>query len=119
MSNRYSRRIMNGIIEPEGQTIVDSSGEKIGEVEEIYLDLRTGNWDWALVHVGQFGDCPHLVPLAGADAHDEAVRVRITKDEVEDAPGIRPRGGRLSAHEEEQLFAYYDISDGRRADDRE
>src|SRR5205823_477806 len=62
MGNRYSPRAMNGLIEPEGQTIVDSSGENIGKVEEIYLDLRTGNWDWALVRAGQFGDRPHLVP---------------------------------------------------------
>lgn len=50
------------------------------------------------------------MPLAGAYADGDAVRVRVTRDEVDDAPSVDPRG-RLSGQEEEQLFAYYGRSD--------
>lgn len=108
MSSRYRSRIPTDLIEPKVQSVVGLSGERIGEIEEIYLDLRTGNWDWALVRTGQFGDHPHFVPLAGAHISDEAVRVKVTKDEIWDAPGAAP-GGHLSALAEKQLFAYYGI----------
>jgi len=90
----------------QGRTILDEHGETIGTVQEIYLDLRTGNWDWALVDTGQCDGRSHLVPLAGAYADRDAVRVRVSCDEVDDAPSVDPRG-RLSGQEEAQLFAHY------------
>lgn len=94
----------------QDRTILDEHAETIGKVQEIYLDLRTGNWDWALVDTGQCDGRSHLVPLAGAYADGDAVRVRVTCDEVDDAPSVDPRG-RLSGQEEEQLFAHYERPD--------
>src|SRR4051794_17134820 len=35
-----------------GRTVVDEQGEKIGKVDEIYVDERSGKPEWALIHSG-------------------------------------------------------------------
>ncbi len=38
-----------------GQELTDRNGDKIGKVEEIYLDQETDKPEWALVKRGMFG----------------------------------------------------------------
>jgi uncharacterized protein (TIGR02271 family) len=77
-------------------------------VKEIYEDERTGKPEWALVTSGLFGTRSHFVPLAGAEPSGEAVRVRVSKEQVKDAPSIEG-DGQLSEREERQLFEHYDV----------
>jgi uncharacterized protein (TIGR02271 family) len=91
-----------------GRDLLGSDGEKIGSVNEIYEDERTGKPEWALVTSGLFGTRSHFVPLAGAEPSGEAVRVRVSKEQVKDAPSIEG-DGQLSEREERQLFEHYDV----------
>jgi sporulation protein YlmC with PRC-barrel domain len=91
-----------------GRTIVDSDGEKIGKVSEIYLDDRTEKPEWATVSSGLFGGQSHFVPLVGATSDGENIRARVTMEQVKDAPGI-DRDAHLSEQEEAQLFEHYGI----------
>jgi uncharacterized protein (TIGR02271 family) len=91
-----------------GRTLVDSDGDKIGEVEEIYLDTQTEQPEWALVHTGLFGKKSHFVPLRDAGATGEDVRVPFDKDTVKDAPSIDPEG-ELSQEEESRLYSHYGL----------
>jgi sporulation protein YlmC with PRC-barrel domain len=62
---------MNEITEAydwQGRTIVGSDGEKIGKVDEVYLDDRSGKPEWATVKSGIFGSKSNFVPLAGASS---------------------------------------------------
>ncbi len=99
-----------------GRTIVDADGEKIGTLDEIYLDEQTGQPEWALVHTGLFGRKSSFVPLAGAAPDGEDVRVRYSKDAVKDAPSIEPEG-ELSQDEESTLYAHYGIEYGESRSD--
>jgi uncharacterized protein (TIGR02271 family) len=92
----------------QGRDLLGSDGEKIGSVKEIYEDQRTGRPEWALVTSGLFGTRSHFVPLAGAEPAGEEVRVRVTKDQVKDAPSI-DGDGELSEHEERTLFEHYGV----------
>ena len=38
-----------------GRALVDSNGEKIGTVDEVYSDDQGGQPEWALVHTGLLG----------------------------------------------------------------
>ena len=48
-----------------GRDVLDSGGERLGGVREIYLDRETGRPEWVLVDVD--GDEARFVPLADAD----------------------------------------------------
>jgi uncharacterized protein (TIGR02271 family) len=97
-----------------GRTVVDRDEEKIGTLEEIYLDQQTGEPEWALVNTGLFGTKSNFVPLAGAQPTGDRIRVGFEKDQVKDAPKIDPDGD-LSPSEEAALYEHYglDYSDQR------
>jgi uncharacterized protein (TIGR02271 family) len=88
--------------------VVGSDGEKIGKVDEVYLDTASGEPEWLSVNTGLFGMKSSFVPLQGANPEGETVRVAYTKDEVKDAPGITP-DAELSDSEERQLWSHYGL----------
>jgi len=89
-----------------GQTLNDSSGDKIGTIEEIYLDAETSEPEWALVNTGLFGTKRSFVPLRDASASGDGVSVPFAKDQVKDAPKMDP-DGQLSQREEAELYRHY------------
>jgi uncharacterized protein (TIGR02271 family) len=92
----------------QGRDLLGGDGERIGSIKEIYEDQRTGKPEWALVTSGLFGTRSHFVPLAGAEPSGENVRVRVSKDQVKDAPSIEG-DGQLSEQEEQRLFEHYGV----------
>jgi uncharacterized protein (TIGR02271 family) len=95
-----------------GQDVVDGDGDKIGKIEEIYLDAETNEAEWALVSTGLFGGKQSFVPIRDASPSGDGVRVAFDKATVKDAPKVDP-DGRLSPEEEAELYRYY----GREYDD--
>ena len=92
----------------QGRTMLDSDGEKIGKITEIYEDPATGKPEWATVASGLFGSKSNFVPLAGASPTGEDVTAQVTKAQVKDAPGVES-GGELSEPEERRLFEHYGV----------
>jgi uncharacterized protein (TIGR02271 family) len=95
-----------------GAEVVDASGDKVGKVEEIYLDQQTDQPEWALVKTGLFGSKSTFVPLAGANPDGDTLRVPYEKDQIKDAPRIDPEQ-ELSRQEEQQLYQHYGVSYGQ------
>jgi uncharacterized protein (TIGR02271 family) len=91
-----------------GRTVVDSDGDKIGKLDEIYLDQETGRPEWALVNTGLFGSKSTFIPLSGASPSGEDVTVAYDKATVKDAPGVEP-DGELSHEEESELYRHYGL----------
>jgi uncharacterized protein (TIGR02271 family) len=96
------------ILSWRGRELYDRDGEKIGKIDEVYLDTTTNQPEWALVNTGLFGRKSTFVPLRDAEAIDDDVRVAHTKSHVKDAPGI-DADGRLSESEEAELYRHYDL----------
>jgi uncharacterized protein (TIGR02271 family) len=92
-----------------GRDVVSRAGEKIGTLEEVYLDADSGQPEWATVNTGLFGMKQSFVPLAGASPKRGAVTVPYSKDEVKDAPSVDP-DGELSTEEEHGLYAHYGLA---------
>ena len=92
----------------QGRTLLDRDGSRIGSIDAIYLDDRTGQPEWALVNTGLFGTKSSFVPLAQATEADGDVRVPYDKQLVKDAPRIDP-DGHLSQAEERQLWRHYGL----------
>jgi uncharacterized protein (TIGR02271 family) len=89
-----------------GRTVVDRDGEKIGKLDEVYLDSRSKTPEWASVNTGLFGSKSSFVPLKDATPAGEDVRVAYTKDQVKDAPSVDP-DEELSPEEETRLYQHY------------
>ena len=99
------------ISEWRGSDVVDRDGDKIGKLEEIYLDDQTGKPEWALVKTGMFGGRGSFVPLAQAQQQGDAITVPYEKDQVKDAPNI-DGDERLSQQEEAELYRFYGLDYG-------
>jgi len=91
-----------------GRTVLDSQGEKIGKVDELYFDEEGGQPEWALVNTGLFGTKKTFVPIKGASPTGEDLQVAVTKDQVKDAPRI-DADQELSEQEERRLFEHYGV----------
>ena len=106
------------ILSWRGRQLYDRDGEKIGKIDEVYLDTTTNQPEWALVNTGLFGTKSTFVPLRDAEATGDEVRVAHTKSHIKDAPRI-DADGRLSESEEAELYRHYDLdhpgADGRTA----
>jgi uncharacterized protein (TIGR02271 family) len=99
------------VTEWRGQELLDNDGEKIGKIEEIYLDTETDQPEWALVKTGLFGGKGTFVPLQQANPTGDGVQVPFEKSHVKDAPNIDP-DGQLSHAEERRLYEHYSLDYG-------
>ena len=99
---------MREAYEWRGRNVVDQEGAKVGTLEEIYLDQRTDQPEWALIHTGLFGTKSSFAPLASARLDGEDVRIGYTKQEVKDAPSVDADRD-LSPAEEARLYAHYGL----------
>jgi len=96
--------------------MVDQDGDKIGRIEEIYLDQETDKPEWALVNTGLFGSKSTFVPIAKASPEGDGVKVPFEKAQIKDAPGV-DASGELSQDEEQQLYRHYGMDYGEARSD--
>jgi hypothetical protein len=92
----------------QGRTLLDRDGGRIGTIDAIYLDDRTGEPEWALVNTGLFGTRSSFVPLTRAFQSDLDVLVPYDKHLVVDAPRVEP-DQHLSEAEERRLWQHYGL----------
>jgi len=97
------------IREWRGHHVIDVDGNKIGELEAIYVDTGTDQPAFATIKIG-LPTRQKLVfaPLAGATVGPGYVRIGLAKKQVKDAPSIGT-DGELPASDEEAVFAHYDL----------
>jgi uncharacterized protein (TIGR02271 family) len=95
----------------QGSTMVDRDGDRIGNIDAIYVDDQTGEPEWALVNTGLFGTRSTFVPIAQASASGDQVQVPYEKQLVKDAPNMDP-DGHLSEQEEQELWRHYGLDYG-------
>jgi len=96
------------LLQFRGEKLYDRDGEKIGSIDEIYLDAETNEPEWALVNTGLFGTKSTFVPLRDATERDGNLAVSFEKSTVKDAPGIESNG-QLSQREEAELYRHYGL----------
>jgi len=100
----------------QGSTMVDRDGDRIGNIDAIYVDDQTGEPEWALVNTGIFGTRSTFVPIAQASAHRDQVQVPYEKQLIKDAPNMDP-DGHLSEQEEQELWRHYGLEYGEHRSD--
>lgn len=103
-----------------GRPVLDSAGEKIGEVTDVYLDEDTNSPEWLAVRA-EAGT--HLVPLISAMPGGDGISVGFTKAQVVESPAVEA-DELISTKEEGSLYKYYGLqysekSDGEQGSDNE
>jgi uncharacterized protein (TIGR02271 family) len=89
-----------------GRTAVDTAGDKVGKITDVYVDDTTGAPDWLTISTGLFGSKVSFVPIEGARVAGDDVMVGFDKAKIKDAPNTEADGA-LSVDEEQTLYAYY------------
>ena len=91
-----------------------TGGDKLGRIEDIYLDQETGKPEWLAIKTGLFGAHVSFAPLADARLDGDAVTVPYDKAKIKEAPRV-DADGQLSQEEEAELYRYYglDYSEAR------
>jgi uncharacterized protein (TIGR02271 family) len=90
-----------------GKTVYDRAGDKIGTVEDFYLDNETGEPEWLGVGSGIFRTKHILVPVQGYSESGDGITVPYEKDHVKDAPNIDM--DEISEERERELYEFYGI----------
>ena len=89
-----------------GRHAVDSAGDKIGKIGQIYLDDASGSPQWVTISTGLFGNKESFAPIGGYRLDGDDVVLNVTKDQVKDAPNV-DADGHLDDAENDRLYAYY------------
>ncbi|MFG2697598.1 PRC and DUF2382 domain-containing protein [Kitasatospora sp. NPDC048407] len=90
-----------------GHKAVDRNGDKIGTVDEVYLDDTTGRPEWAAVRTGIFGR-DAFVPLTTSDFTGDELHVPYDKSLIKESPDFGV-GQHLSPEQELELYRYYGL----------
>lgn len=91
-----------------GKSLLDRDGDKIGKLEDVYVDTDTDEQLFGTVKEGMVGKHLTFVPLQGVTASPDHLQVTVSKKEVKDAPNM-DTDGELSQAEEAELFSHYGI----------
>lgn len=99
------RMTVEELTDLRGGDVYSEDGEKIGKVEEVYVDRETGEPEWIGLGTGFLRSKLILVPVAGASVREDAVWVRYSKALVKDAPEVGE--GDVDQETERGLYEYY------------
>jgi sporulation protein YlmC with PRC-barrel domain len=94
----------------QGKTLVDAEGEKIGKLQDVYVDVETDIPQFATVKEGFIGRHLTFVPLGGITVSPDELRVGVYKSQVEAAPNIELQGEELSQADESALYHHYELN---------
>lgn len=97
-----------------GQEVVDSEGESLGKLEDVYYARGHEEPRLALVKSGLFGRKHTFVPLHGATVGREHVRIAYTSEQIAQASGeaeLEP-GEMISGPRAQQLGGAYGLQLG-------
>jgi uncharacterized protein YrrD len=98
------------IAEWRGSDLIDSSGERIGKLQDVYVDVETDEPMFGTVKEGLIGRHLTFVPLAGVTIGPGSLQVTVTKEQVKSAPNIELRGDELSQADESALYHHYELN---------
>jgi uncharacterized protein YrrD len=110
MSTDPNEQAALNVADWHGQQIIDIDGEKIGKLEDVYVDVETDVPQFATVKEGLIGRHLTFVPLGGITVGPDELRVAVTKAQVEAAPNIAQQGEELSQEDESALYHHFELN---------
>jgi len=93
-----------------GKPLVDRDGDKIGKLEDVYVDVETDQPMFGTIKEGMIGRHLTFVPLGGITIGPDNVQLAISKEQVQDAPNIELEHDELSQADESTLYHHYQLN---------
>jgi len=91
-----------------GKPILDREGERIGKLQDVYVDVETDEPQFGTVKEGIFSRHLTFVPLVGVQVGPDYLQVIAAKEQVRSAPDIELQGEELSQADESTLYHHFE-----------
>ena len=80
------------VAEWHGKMLVDRNGEKLGKLQDVYVDVENDEPQFGTVKEGFIRRHLTFVPLGGLQVGPDELKVPVSKEQVKDAPSIEQHG---------------------------
>lgn len=101
---------MGNITDLRGMAVLDREHDKIGTLEDIYLDEQSGQPAFATVDTGGIFDSKKkFIPMQMAHVEDDGLIVDVDEDKVKDAPSI-DADEIINTDQERKLYENYGLN---------
>jgi uncharacterized protein YrrD len=101
---------VRSIAEWQGKTLIDRDGDKLGKLEDVYVDVETDEPMFGTVKEGRLSQHLTFVPLEGITIGPDNLQVSVSKQQVKDAPNLEGEGEELSQAGESALYHHYQLN---------
>ena len=91
-----------------GVEVYDDAGERVGSVNQIFVDPRSGEPRWVTVSTGTLTFQESFVPLRGARLDGDRLSVAVAGDRIRQAP-LLDTGAPLDQEHADRLEAHYGL----------
>jgi uncharacterized protein YrrD len=98
------------IAEWHGKDLVDRDGDKIGKLEDVYVDVESDEPMFGTVKEGLIGRHLTFVPLVGITIGPDSLQAPVSRDDVKAAPNLELQGDELSQQDESKLYHHYQLN---------
>jgi hypothetical protein len=98
------------VAEWHGKMLVASDGERIGKLQDVYVDVENDEPQFATVKEGFINRHLTFVPLGGIKVGPDDLQVAVTKEQIKSAPNIEQHGDELSQADESALYHHYELN---------
>ena len=89
-----------------GYDVMDNSGNKIGKVDNVWVDDATNELEFVGVKTGWLMGKTHVIPVANAQISDGGIQVPFYADTIKNAPSFSG-DEELTPEQEEEIYSYY------------
>jgi PRC-barrel domain len=93
-----------------GKMLIDRDGERIGKLQDVYVDVENDEPQFATVKEGFIGRHLTFVPLGGIKVGPNELQVAVAKEQIKSAPNIEQHGDELSQADESALYHHYELN---------
>ena len=100
------------LLQMRGQPVYGANHEKLGGIQEIYLDKDTQEPEWIGLSSGLFGNKHTVVPLEEATVEGDGITVPYAKDLLQKTPDIQ--GNEIDEETEAELYRCYGLNYSKR-----
>jgi hypothetical protein len=98
------------VSEWRGKLLFDRNGERIGKLQDVYVDVETDEPQFGTVKEGFIQRHLTFVPLGGIQVGPDNLQVTATKEQVRSAPDIAMHGEELSQADESALYHHFEMN---------
>jgi uncharacterized protein YrrD len=98
------------VAEWHGKMLLDRDGQKIGKLQDVYVDVENDEPQFGTVKEGFIDRHLTFVPLGGITVGPDELQVQVAKALVETAPNIELHGEELSQADESALYHHFELN---------